>query len=201
MSRTRFSLPLRREAAKLHFQISLCNHSPCSTASAVLATSCCAAATAAIIYNIPIVRVSIDSATPHLYRGRYQAQHDAGLECMATLCLAGPASEEYFCGAVNDGGAQPDYDMARQYLAHHLGPLHVEAEIARFRDAADRLVWTSWTQQRIPVIAAALLECGTLTADEIAGLPGLLPHLGVNPEYLSLIMARRHPRRHHQIRL
>jgi hypothetical protein len=29
--------------------------------------------------------------------------------------------------------------MARQYLAHHLGPLHVEAEIARFRDAADPL--------------------------------------------------------------
>jgi hypothetical protein len=44
-------------------------------------------ATAALIYNIPIVRVSIDGA-------------DAGLEWMAALCLASPASEEMFCGSI-----------------------------------------------------------------------------------------------------
>ena len=52
-------------------------------------------------------------------------------------------------------------------LARYYGPLQVEAEIACFRDAADRLVSDPWAQDRIRLIAAALLRQGTLTGDEI----------------------------------
>jgi hypothetical protein len=41
------------------------------------------------------------------------------------------------------------------------------AEIARLRDAAERLVRTQWAQECIPLIADALLRHGTLTGDEI----------------------------------
>src|SRR6516225_2580338 len=47
-------------------------------------------ATAAMAYGIPIIRVTIKNETPHLLRGHYRAQHDAGLECMATPA-SGPA--------------------------------------------------------------------------------------------------------------
>jgi hypothetical protein len=39
--------------------------------------------------------------------------------------------------------------------------------MARLRDAAHRLVQTPWAQQRIRLVAAALLHHGTLTGDEI----------------------------------
>jgi hypothetical protein len=42
---------------------------------------------AAIAFGVPIIRVTIDANIPHLHRGRYQPQHDAGLECMCELCL------------------------------------------------------------------------------------------------------------------
>ena len=48
-------------------------------------------ATAAITFAIPIVRVTI-ADRPHLHRGHYHPLDvDFGLECMVTLCLAGPA--------------------------------------------------------------------------------------------------------------
>jgi hypothetical protein len=83
----------------------------------------------AYVYNIPIVRVSIDSATPHRYRGHYRAQHDAGLECMATLCLAGPASEEMFCESIADGSDQVDFEMARRYLAPPVWPAAIGSRV------------------------------------------------------------------------
>ena len=58
---------------------------------------------AALAYGIPIISVTIDADIPHLHWGRYRAQHDAGLECMARLCLARPAAETYFCGSIEDG--------------------------------------------------------------------------------------------------
>jgi hypothetical protein len=69
---------------------------------------------AALAYGIPIISVSIDADTPHLHRGRNRAPHDCGLECMVTLCLAGPASEELFCGRIEDGSDQSDVRMARE---------------------------------------------------------------------------------------
>jgi hypothetical protein len=57
--------------------------------------------------------------------------------------------------------------MARHYLARRFDPLQIGAEIARLRDAAHRLVRTPWAQQRIPLIAEALLRHGTIAGDEI----------------------------------
>ena len=124
-------------------------------------------ATAALVYNIPIIAVSIDADVPHLHRGHYRAPANFGLERLVTMCLAGPAAERYFVGPITDGGDQPDIQMARGYLSQRFDPLTVGAEIVRLRDAADRLVRTLWVQDRIRWIAAALLRHGTLTGDEI----------------------------------
>jgi hypothetical protein len=125
---------------------------------------------AAIAFGIPIIRVTIVNETPHLLRGHYRAQHDAGLECMATLCLAGPAAEDYFCGSIEDGADRLDIEMVRQHLARRFQPLRIAAEIARLRDAAERLVRTPWAEQRIRLVAEALSLRGTLTGEEICGL-------------------------------
>jgi hypothetical protein len=63
------------------------------------------------------------------------------LECMVTLCLAGPEAERKSCCPINDGSDRVDYAMARDYLAHHVSnPLQAAAELARFRAAALHLV-------------------------------------------------------------
>jgi plasmid stabilization system protein ParE len=111
--------------------------------------------------------VSIEADAGHLYRGHYRERADLALECIVTMCLAGPAAEELFCGPIEDGSDRADYEMAKHYLARRFGPLHLAAEIARLRDAARRLVRTAWAQHRIRLIAEALLQRGTLTGDEI----------------------------------
>ena len=121
-------------------------------------------------YGIPIIRVTIKNETPHLLRGHYRAQHDAGLECMATLCLSGPAAEEHFCGSIEVGADRIDVEMARRCLARCYDQLRIGAEIARHRDAAERLVRTPWAQHRIELIADALERHGTLTGEEISAL-------------------------------
>ncbi len=65
--------------------------------------------------------------------------------------------------------------MAREYLARRIdNPLHAAAELARYRDAAQRLVRSPWAQGRIHLLADALLQHRTLTAgEEIAGLTGM----------------------------
>jgi hypothetical protein len=50
-------------------------------------------AVAAITFAIPIISITIDAAIPHLRRGRYQPQHDAGLETLVVMCLAGPEAD------------------------------------------------------------------------------------------------------------
>jgi hypothetical protein len=64
-------------------------------------------------------------------------------------------------------GDEGDYAMAREYLSRHLDPLRAAAELARYRDAAARLVKSQWAQQRIAKLAEALLRCGTLSGEEI----------------------------------
>jgi hypothetical protein len=83
------------------------------------------------------------------------------------MCLAGPAAEEFFVGPINDGSDRTDHEMARYYLARRFGPLQLAAEIARLRDAAQRLVRTQWVQDRSRLVADALLQHGTLTRDQI----------------------------------
>jgi hypothetical protein len=123
-------------------------------------------ATAALTFGIPIIHVTIADA-PHLHRGRYDPPHDVGLECLVTLCLSGPEAEILFCGPITDDGARFDDQKARDYLARQLEPLQAAAELARCRDSAQRLVRSPWAQQRIAVVADALLRLGTLSGEEI----------------------------------
>jgi hypothetical protein len=63
---------------------------------------------AAINFGIPIIRATIEAGDPHVHSGRYHVQDaDLGLECMVTLCLAGPEAEREFCGAI-DATLWPD---------------------------------------------------------------------------------------------
>jgi hypothetical protein len=87
---------------------------------------------------------------------------------MVTLCLAGPEAEREFCGSISDDSDRADYDMAREYLARSIAnPLQAAAELMRYRDAAQRLVRSPWAQQRIRLLADALLRHGTLSGEEI----------------------------------
>ena len=128
-------------------------------------------AVAALAYAIPLVSVTIAADRPHLHRGLYHPPDaDFGLECMVTLCLAGPEAEREFCGPISDNSDRIDHEMARAYLARQLNPLQVGAELVRYRDAAQRLVRSPWAQQRIRVLADALLRTGSLSGDEILDL-------------------------------
>ena len=87
---------------------------------------------------------------------------------MVTLCLAGPEAEREFCGPISDDSDRIDYQMARDYLSRDIAnPLQVGAELVRYRDAAQRLVRSPWAQQRIRLLADALLRHGTLSGEEI----------------------------------
>jgi len=119
---------------------------------------------------VPIIRVTIAADIPHLHRGHYRAPFDTGLECMATLCLAGPASELFFCGSITDGADRTDIATACEYLADYFDALTIEARIKQARDATDRLVRTAWAQGRIRLIAGALLQHGTFSGEEIASV-------------------------------
>jgi ATP-dependent Zn protease len=121
-------------------------------------------AVAAIAFGIPIIRVTVNADAGHLYRGYYSAA-GIGLECMVTMCMAGGASEEYFCGAIN-GSDRIDIEMARRYLARRFDPLQIEVEIEHARAAAGRLVREQ--EERIRLIADALLQRGTLSGADIA---------------------------------
>jgi hypothetical protein len=118
------------------------------------------------------------SASPTTRRtciaGRYHAPDaDLGLECLVTLCLAGPEAEKQFCGPITDNSDRVDYEMAYAYLARQLNPLQVGAEFVRYRDAAQRLIRSPWAQHRVRLLADALLRHGTLSGDEIGGLTSL----------------------------
>ncbi len=126
-------------------------------------------AVAALTFGIPIISVSIAEDRPHLRRGRYRAHDEGfGLEAIVTLCLSGPEAEREFCGPITDNNDYTDYQMARGYLADRVpNPLQAAAELARFRDAARRLVRSPWGRQRITVLADALLRHGTLSGEQI----------------------------------
>jgi hypothetical protein len=123
---------------------------------------------AAITYGVPIVAVTVEDR-PHLHRGPYRAPtYELSLEAMVVLCLSGPAAEELCCGPIDDGGDEPDLRMAREHLSRAIAdPLRAAAELARCRDSAQRLVSSAWAQQRIRVLADALLRHGSLHAQQI----------------------------------
>jgi hypothetical protein len=111
------------------------------------------------------------SASPTTRRtciaGRYHAPDaDLGLECLVTLCLAGPEAEKQFCGPITDNSDRIDHEM--DYLARSIAnPLQAAAELVRYRDAAQRLVRSPWAQAHIRLLADALLRCGALSGEEI----------------------------------
>jgi hypothetical protein len=132
-------------------------------------------AVACLCLGIPLTYVTMDADNPHCMRARYRPAHAAGLECLVTMCLAGPMVEVLFCGAIADGGDADDYQMALHYLADRC-PLQIGTELARLRDAAARLVALPWAHQRIAQIATALLDCGTLSAAQIEALTPTASH-------------------------
>jgi hypothetical protein len=126
--------------------------------------------------------VTIADGRPHLHRGTYWQRRDIAVESLAILCLAGPAAEELFYGAADDGSDDIDRAMARRYLRYCFADSEIEYQMIRMRFAAERLVASERT--RISTIATALLRYGTLTADEISEL---LSHThGEGVELLSL---------------
>jgi hypothetical protein len=127
-------------------------------------------AVAALVFAVPIIRVTIENDTPHLHRGRYRAEANLALECMVTLCLSGPKAEKEFCGPISDNSDRVDYQMAYEYLARQLNPLQVGGELVRYRDAAQRLVRSAWARHRIRLLADALLRHGTLTGEQISAI-------------------------------
>jgi hypothetical protein len=130
----------------------------------------------ALQFGIPVISVTIAADTPHMHRGHYRPPPSIGLEAMVTLYLAGPVGEQHFCGAINDGSDAVDYAMAREYLADGgWDALQVEAKIKLAQDAADRLVRTPAVQDRIRLLAAALMRHGTLTGGQISELQSAPP--------------------------
>jgi hypothetical protein len=121
--------------------------------------------TASLVHGVGIVAVCLNP--PHMHRAYYRAPHDCGLETIVQICLAGPEAEILFCGAIIDGGDYGDYAMARETLARRFDPLRAAIELARCRVAAERLVRSAWAQQRIRLLADALLRRGTLSGEEI----------------------------------
>jgi hypothetical protein len=125
---------------------------------------------AALAYAIPIIHVTIENDAGHLYRGNYRQRADLGLECMVTMCLAGPAAEALFCGPTDDRSGRTDHEMAKHYLSRRFGLLEIGAEIVRLREAAEGLVRTAWAKDRIHRIADALVRYRTLSGVEIESL-------------------------------
>jgi hypothetical protein len=119
------------------------------------------------------------------------------------MCLAGPEGEREMCGPITDDSDRVDHERARAYLARQLDPLQVGTALARFRDAAQRLIRSPWAQQRIRLLADALLRHGTLSAEQIVlavggtqtrpRVDGLLPNNERKLRSLSLHLARRTP--------
>ena len=85
------------------------------------------------------------------------------------MCLAGSEGERlFFAGSGDDYyGDAIDLDMVRRYLQPR-SELEFVAEVARLRAAARRLVAAE--RAKITVIAAALMQRGSLSGDEVVGL-------------------------------
>jgi hypothetical protein len=85
------------------------------------------------------------------------------------MCLAGAAAEEFFCGRIDDHSDRTKIAMAKDYLARAgYDLLQIGFQLNHYRDAAQRLVRTPWARHRIRLIAAALLQHGTLSGEEIS---------------------------------
>jgi hypothetical protein len=128
-------------------------------------------ALACLAFGVPIRTVTVEGEA-HLHRGPLPFDHGLSLECLLTLCLAGPECERLHCGAVNDGGDRFDIATALRHLRHELNPLEVLGEYSRARDSARALVSTPWARRTVPRLVRALIERGTLSGEDIYALLG-----------------------------
>jgi hypothetical protein len=86
----------------------------------------------ALQYGVRIIAATIVGDQAYMFRDRYCPPLGLdGLEIMATLCLCGPASEEFFVGKFEDGSDRGDYQMARECLARQFDAPKADALLRR----------------------------------------------------------------------
>jgi hypothetical protein len=126
---------------------------------------------ACITYGVPIISATVIDR-PHVHRGPLRSA--LGLEIVGVICFSGPAAEELFCGppSPGDDGSYHDFAMAYAHLERQVGALRRGLEFERLRDSARRLVRTPWARARVPLLAAALIERGTLSGEHLYSLLG-----------------------------
>jgi hypothetical protein len=87
---------------------------------------------------------------------------------MVTLCLAGPEAEREFCGHISDGSDASimkwPASISRAVSQTRCNPW---PKLARYSDAAQRLVRSAWARHRIRLLADALLRHSTLSGEQI----------------------------------
>jgi hypothetical protein len=124
---------------------------------------------ACVTFAVPVISATVVDR-PLVHRGALRRANLA-LEIVGTICFAGPAAEELFCGPPppgHGGGEEDDYRMAYEHLRRRVGALRRGVEFERLRDSARRLVASPWARSAIPRLAAALQRCGTLNGEQIS---------------------------------
>jgi hypothetical protein len=121
---------------------------------------------ACVTYAVPIISATVIDR-PLVRRGGLRSA--LGVEIVGTICFAGSAAEELFCGPPppGDRGDGFDFEVAYRHLRQHAGPLRLGLEFERLRDSARRLVASPWARSAIPKLAAALQSRGTLTGEQV----------------------------------
>jgi hypothetical protein len=126
---------------------------------------------AALQFSVPIKACTIKDGYAGMFRGNYRPPAvGVGVEVMSVLALSGPAAEREYVGPITDGSDATDIAMAREYLSQRYDASQILFQLNRARDSAAALVRTPWARQRITAIATALLQHGTLSGQDIAGL-------------------------------
>jgi hypothetical protein len=68
---------------------------------------------AALSFGIPIISATIAGDRAFVLRNNYHAPTpEIGVEAMATLCLSGPAAEDFYVGKFDDTAHDGDYWQA-----------------------------------------------------------------------------------------
>jgi hypothetical protein len=92
---------------------------------------------------------------------------DLTIEHIGIICWSGREAERLFCGEIHDGGDRGDLAMVRDLVSQIHPEIMHAFQIDRLRQAAAHLVTQPWAKERIERLAAALIEHGTLDADQI----------------------------------
>jgi hypothetical protein len=119
---------------------------------------------AALLYAIPIRRVSVD---PPLFL-RAKAAVRPPLDQLLTLCFCGGSAEALYFGG--QCGSSEDYAMAQRFASRR-GHFMLSARVLeRAERAAFGLVRTDWAKRTIPRIADALRQRRLLSGEDVHNL-------------------------------